>query len=119
MPQFLHDGPADAPVRLLLAHGAGAPMDSAGLTAAAQALAAEGIGVARFEFGYMAARRQGGGGPPPRAETVMPEYVAWLVRNPTFGLAAVSPSSTRSPARHTAGRARRAATRQVRRIPSV
>ncbi len=48
-----------------------------------------------------------------------PEYVAWLVRNPTFGLAAASPSSTRSPARHTAGRARRAATRQVRRIPSV
>jgi uncharacterized protein len=32
--------------------------------------------VARFEFGYMAARRSGTRRPPPRAETVMPEYRA-------------------------------------------
>jgi uncharacterized protein len=76
MPRYLFDGPADAPVRILLAHGAGAPMDSAGLTAAAGALAGAGLRVARFEFRYMAARREGAGGPPPRAETVMPEYVA-------------------------------------------
>ena len=76
MADFLHDGPEAAPVTVLLAHGAGAPMDSAALTAAARALAAAGLRVARFEFGYMAARRSGTRRPPPRAETVMPEYRA-------------------------------------------
>jgi predicted alpha/beta-hydrolase family hydrolase len=61
---------------VLLAHGAGAPMDSTSMTAAAQALAAVGFRVARFEFGYMAARRAGGPKPPPRAETLQPEYSA-------------------------------------------
>ncbi len=73
--RFLFDGPADAPITILLAHGAGAPMDSASMTAAAQALAAEGFRVARFEFAYMAARRGGQRKPPPRAETLKPEYV--------------------------------------------
>jgi uncharacterized protein len=76
MADFLQDGPEAAPVTVLLAHGAGAPMDSAALTAAARALAAAGLRVARFEFGYMAARRSGTRRPPPRAETVMPEYRA-------------------------------------------
>jgi predicted alpha/beta-hydrolase family hydrolase len=74
---FLFDGPEDARVTLLLAHGAGAPMDSASMTATARTLAAAGLRVARFEFGYMAARRtEAGRKPPPRAETVMPEFVA-------------------------------------------
>ncbi len=60
----------------MLAHGAGAPMDSASMNATARALAAAGFRVARFEFGYMAARRHGERKPPPRAETVIPEYVA-------------------------------------------
>jgi uncharacterized protein len=76
MTDFIFDGPAKADVTVLLAHGAGAPMDSAAMTAAAKALAAEGLEVARFEFGYMAARRTGERRPPPKAETVMPEYVA-------------------------------------------
>jgi predicted alpha/beta-hydrolase family hydrolase len=46
------------------------------MTAAAQALAAAGLRVARFEFGYMAARRTTGPKPPPRAETLNPEYLA-------------------------------------------
>ncbi|WP_027998449.1 alpha/beta hydrolase family protein [Sinorhizobium arboris] len=75
--KFLFDGPGDAPVTILLAHGAGAPMDSASMTAAAQALAGAGLRVARFEFGYMAARRTAGERkPPPRAETLNPEYRA-------------------------------------------
>jgi len=74
MPDFLFDGPDPAPTTILLAHGAGAPMDSASMTATAQALAAAGFRVARFEFGYMAARRSGTRKPPPRAETVQPEY---------------------------------------------
>jgi len=73
---FLFDGPEDARVTILLAHGAGAPMDSASLTAAAKALAEAEFRVARFEFGYMAGRRQGVRKPPPKAETVIPEYVA-------------------------------------------
>lgn len=76
MTDFLLDGPEDAAVGLLLAHGAGAPMDSAAMTAAARALAGAGLRVARFEFGYMAGRRRGVRKPPPRAESVMPEYRA-------------------------------------------
>ena len=77
MTGFLFDGPADAPVTVLLAHGAGAPMDSASMNAAAKALAAEGLRVARFEFAYMASRRTAAGKkPPPRAESVIPEYRA-------------------------------------------
>lgn len=74
---FLFDGPEDARLTVLLAHGAGAPMDSASMTAAARALAQQGMRVARFEFGYMAARRSGDGRkPPPKAEKVMPDYIA-------------------------------------------
>jgi predicted alpha/beta-hydrolase family hydrolase len=75
--RFLHDGPADARTTILLAHGAGAPMDSASMNAAAKTLGAEGLRVARFEFSYMAARRTGEGRkPPPRAEKLMGEYLA-------------------------------------------
>ena len=73
---FILDGPEDARFTILLAHGAGAPMDSTSMNATARALAAVGLRVARFEFGYMAARRSGTRKPPPKAETVMPEYVA-------------------------------------------
>jgi predicted alpha/beta-hydrolase family hydrolase len=73
---FLLDGPEDARVAILLAHGAGAPMDSASMNATTKVLAGAGFRVARFEFGYMAARRTGERKPPPKAETVMPEYVA-------------------------------------------
>ncbi|MCQ1796927.1 alpha/beta hydrolase, partial [Neorhizobium galegae] len=58
--RFLIEGPQDARVTILLAHGAGAPMDSASMTAATDALSAKGFRVARFEFGYMAARRTSG-----------------------------------------------------------
>ncbi|KQX38952.1 alpha/beta hydrolase [Devosia sp. Root436] len=74
---FLFDGPDDAHVTILLAHGAGAPMDSASMNATAKTLAAEGFRVARFEFGYMAGRRtEAGRKPPPRADKVMPEFIA-------------------------------------------
>lgn len=74
---FLVTGPDDAAVTLLLAHGSGAPMDSPAMNAAADALAAEGLRVARFEFSYMAARRtEGSRRPPPRAETLNPEFRA-------------------------------------------
>ncbi|MFT6516137.1 MAG: putative alpha/beta-hydrolase family hydrolase, partial [Alcanivorax sp.] len=50
---------AEQPVALLvLAHGAGAPMDSDFMNAMAEAMADQGISVVRFEFPYMARRRQ-------------------------------------------------------------
>jgi predicted alpha/beta-hydrolase family hydrolase len=73
---LLWDGPDDAPTTILLAHGAGAGMESAAMTAIATTLARAGLRVGRFEFGYMAARRQGHQKPPPRAETLIPEYRA-------------------------------------------
>jgi predicted alpha/beta-hydrolase family hydrolase len=76
MVDFLFDGPEDARITIMLAHSAGAPMDSASLNATAKVLANAGFRIARFEFAYMAARRSGERKPPPRAETVMPEYVA-------------------------------------------
>jgi predicted alpha/beta-hydrolase family hydrolase len=74
---FLFDGPEKARVTILLAHGAGAPMDSAAMNAVTKALVTTGLRVARFEFAYMASRRtEAGRKPPPRAEKVMSEYVA-------------------------------------------
>ncbi|MDF0600307.1 alpha/beta hydrolase [Psychromarinibacter sp. C21-152] len=75
--EFLWNGPEDTPATILLAHGAGAAMDAPAMTLAAEALAAAGLRVARFEFGYMAARRSGGAKrPPPRAEALNEEYLA-------------------------------------------
>ncbi|PSJ58123.1 alpha/beta hydrolase family protein [Pseudaminobacter soli (ex Li et al. 2025)] len=75
MPDLLFTGPDDARLTLMLAHGAGAPMDSGWMNAMAERLAGHGIRVARFEFGYMAARRSGQRKPPPRAETLLGEYL--------------------------------------------
>lgn len=66
---FLRDGPADAPLRLVLAHGAGAPAGSPFMTAVARGLGARGVAVARFDFPYMrAASRK-----PPDREPVLLE----------------------------------------------
>jgi uncharacterized protein len=54
---LLIDGPADAPLTLVLAHGAGAPMDSPFMNVVAEGVAGAGVRVVRFEFPYMAARR--------------------------------------------------------------
>ena len=73
---FLSDGPNRSPAALLLAHGAGAPMTSPFLEEMAALVAARGVRVLRFEFGYMASRRRGGARrPPPRAELLAPEFL--------------------------------------------
>jgi len=56
---LLKTGPPSTP-RLLLAHGAGAPMDSPFMNTIADTVAAAGIEVVRFEFEYMAKRREDG-----------------------------------------------------------
>lgn len=69
--EFLQDGPDGAAAALLLAHGAGAPMDSPFMDGMADRLGARGIQVLRFEFPYMVARRAGQKKPPPRADKLV------------------------------------------------
>jgi len=59
------DGRERAATTIVLAHGAGAPMDDPFLETVAQGLAARGLRVARFEFPYMARRRATGERKPP------------------------------------------------------
>jgi predicted alpha/beta-hydrolase family hydrolase len=58
----------EARATLILAHGAGAPMDSEFMQEMAQLLAARGVAVLRFEFAYMAARRVDGKKRPPNPQ---------------------------------------------------
>lgn len=73
-PHLLFNGPEGGPV-IVLAHGAGAPMDSPSLETIARGLAAAGLRVARFEFPYMRRRRETGKSGPPDREPVLRE--AW------------------------------------------
>jgi len=75
--EILWSGP-DAGLTLVFAHGAGAAMDTPWMNTLAGLLGDRGIRVARFEFGYMASRRDGKRRPPPRAETLIDEYTAVL-----------------------------------------
>jgi predicted alpha/beta-hydrolase family hydrolase len=80
-PHLIFDGPFDGPEdgpavqTIVLAHGAGAPMDSAFMNTVAQALTAGGVRVARFEFPYMRRLRETGERRPPDREPVLRE--AW------------------------------------------
>jgi uncharacterized protein len=85
VPEFLRTGPANAPVRFLCAHGAGAGMETPFLETIADLLAERGVATWRFEFAYMAARRQGVRRPPPRAERLMDEYRAAVAAVPRDG----------------------------------
>lgn len=68
-PVFLIDRPkGEARATLILAHGAGAPMDSPFMQQMAERLMARGLAVFRFEFAYMAERRAGGGKRPPNPQ---------------------------------------------------
>lgn len=73
---FLHDGPQAADRTLVLAHGAGAPMDSPFMEVIAGGVAAHGIRVVRFEFPYMARRRHEGTRPGPNPAKVL--QACWL-----------------------------------------
>ncbi len=61
--------------RFVLAHGAGAPMDSEFMNAIAERLGGAGVEVVRFEFDYMARRRQDGRRrPPDRAPKLLARF---------------------------------------------
>jgi uncharacterized protein len=75
MAQLLVNGPASAKSTLVLAHGAGASMDSPFMTIIAEGVAASGVRVVRFEFPYMGRRRLSGKGGAPDPERVLMQ--AW------------------------------------------
>jgi uncharacterized protein len=75
-PDLLISGPSQASRTIVLAHGAGAGMDSEFMAFFAENLADNGIRVVRFEFSYMAQRRQTGKKRPTDREPVLRQ--AWL-----------------------------------------
>ncbi len=77
LPNFLWNGPQKSELTVALAHGAGAPMDTPFMNFFAEGLAAKGYRIARFEFPYMAARRDSGKRKPPDRQPVLME--TWRV----------------------------------------
>ncbi len=75
-PEFLFEGPTDAARTIVLAHGAGASMDSPFMEFFAQGLCKHNIRVARFEFPYMNSYRKTGKMKPPDREPILRE--TWL-----------------------------------------
>ena len=77
MTDFLYNGPKTADKTVVLAHGAGAAMDSEFMEFFAAGLAEKGLRVARFEFPYMVRRREDGKRrPPDRAPVLLETYLA-------------------------------------------
>ncbi|MBL4740061.1 MAG: dienelactone hydrolase family protein [Sneathiella sp.] len=62
---YIENGPAKSESRLVLAHGAGAAMDSPFMDFFAEKVGDAGIHVVRFEFAYMQQRRTTGSKRPP------------------------------------------------------
>ncbi|GIZ13551.1 alpha/beta family hydrolase [Pseudomonas sp. NCCP-436] len=67
-PWLWDEAPQGVFATLILAHGAGAPMDSSFMQQMAQGLAVRGVRVVRFEFTYMALRRMDGRKRPPNPQ---------------------------------------------------
>ena len=75
MSELLSCGPETSPITVLLAHGAGAGMDSPFMQAIAEGLANQGWRVIRFEFPYMSRRRSSGHRrPPDKPETLLNSF---------------------------------------------
>jgi uncharacterized protein len=71
MGDFLIDGPKTAALTLVLAHGAGAAMDSPFMNLIAEGVGAESFRVVRFEFPYMRRRRETGKGGAPDSPSLL------------------------------------------------
>ena len=69
----LWEGPENPKAILLLAHGAGAPMDTDFMDFFSSHLFPSNIAVLRFEFPYMALRREGHGKRPPNTQKILLE----------------------------------------------
>lgn len=88
--------PGRAYASLILAHGAGAPMDSPFMQQMTERLVARGVAVLRFEFAYMAERRATGRKRPPNPQPQLLQQ--WLevyrsVRQQTAGRLAIGGKS--------------------------
>jgi predicted alpha/beta-hydrolase family hydrolase len=77
---FQFDGDENAAHTIVLAHGAGAAMDSPFMNEMAGELAKAGLRVARFEFPYMAKRRMDGKKRGPDRAPVLIEFYGDVVR---------------------------------------
>ena len=76
MTEFLFNGSDNATYTIVLAHGAGAPMDSEFMERTAIGIAGRELRVARFEFPYMVKRRgDGKRRPPDRASVLIEAYL--------------------------------------------
>lgn len=67
--------------RVILGHGAGAPMDSEFMAVLAEKLAVIGLEVIRFEFPYMRKRREDGKKRPPDRMPLLLEYFQKVIRS--------------------------------------
>jgi len=75
--KILFDGPDDSELTVVLAHGAGVPMDAPFMSVFAEGIANAGHRVARFEFPYMQRQRAEGKRFPPSPTPVLVErYLA-------------------------------------------
>ena len=70
---LLYNGPDEAKSLYIFAHGAGAPMDTEFMNYFTDHLADAGVRILRFEFPYMALRRDGHGGRPPNGQKILLE----------------------------------------------
>ena len=87
---------SDVRANLILAHGAGAPMDSPFMQQMSERLVSRGVAVWRFEFAYMAERRINGRKRPPNPQPQLLEQwraVYQSVRQQTAGRLAVGGKS--------------------------
>ena len=80
MHEVIREGAVDAPVRILLAHGAGAGMEHAFLAELSRLLAGPDIEVVRFNFPYMSKRALDGKRRPPDRQPVLLDYWREMVR---------------------------------------
>ena len=73
MIEVIENKPKKSDLHLILAHGAGAPMDSDWMNETSDWLCSQGIHVYRFEFPYMQERRLNGKKRPPNTKKVLIE----------------------------------------------
>lgn len=80
MHEVIREGAVDAPIRILLAHGAGAGMEHAFLAELSRLLAGSDIEVVRFNFPYMSKRALDGKRRPPDRQPVLLDHWREMVR---------------------------------------
>ncbi len=90
MIDMLWNGPASSSSLILLAHGAGAPMDSPFMNTAAAGLAERGWRVGRFEFPYMAGRRSGARRGPDRPDVLRQTWLDAVAAGRASGHGAIA-----------------------------